>query len=1674
MEYGSRKVTLLGGLASTRRIRMLLASTAVATSLATLATGIPASAQSVSISGDVDPTPAASPNWNVGGQLFVGKSGTGTLDIEAGGTVASTFGFVGRDPGSIGTATVTGTGSTWTNSGELTVGLFGNGTLNVEDGGKITDFNGYIGYHSGSTGTVTVTGAGSTWTNSGWLFIGYAGGAGTLTIAAGGVVTNTAGSIDSGTATVTGAGSTWTSSLDLTVNGTLNVAAGGAVTNKQGFIGNGSDFSGTATVTGTGSTWTNSGELYVGFNGGATLSVEDGGAVSNTNGYIGTFASFTGTATATVTGADSTWTNSGALYVGSSGTATLNVEDGGAVSNTDGYIGVFASSTGTATATVTGADSSWTNSGDLYVGRSGTGTLDVEEGGAVTNAVGYIGYDAGSTGTATVTGADSAWTNSSELYVGRSGTGTLNVEDGGAVTNTVAYIGFNAGSTGTATVTGTGSTWSNSGVLYIGSSGNGTLNVEHGGAVTNTIGYIGYLAGSTGTVTVTGAGSTWANSSELLIGRSGNGTLNVEDGGAVTNTVGRLGFQPGSTGTATVTGANSTWTNSGDLYVGDFATGTLTVANGGLVSDATGAIGVTSSGTAIVTGAGSTWKNSGTFYVGYGGTGTLTVADGGAVSTGNGAGIAHIAVQSGSTGTLNIGAAAGQPAVAPGTLQAAEVRFGAGAGTLTFNHTGTGHTFSPAITGAGAIGQVAGTTILTGNSSGFTGTTTISGGVLLVNGTLGDSSSSIDVLTGGTLGGSGTVGTTTVASGGTIAPGTSIGTMTVNGNMTLQQGSRLAYEAAAPGADFTTGQADSVMVNGNVTLNGAVLDVVNAGGFGPGLYRIVDYTGTLTESNGGLTLGAVPSGSTLWIQTLTADKQINLINTTGLTLNLWNANGQADATHMGGGSGTWSNTAPEWTDATGAVTAAMQPQPGFAVFGGEAGTVTVDGSAGAVQTTGMQFASGGYVLTGDTLTLVADADHPAPVEVRVGDGSAASNGYVSTISNVIAGTDGLRKTGAGTLVLSGTNIYSGGTTIAAGTLALSGAGSIGPGSLQIDAGVFDISGISALDMTIHNLSGSGGAVQLGTKALTIVQDQDGSYGGILSGTGTFIKTGATFSYDGDGSGFTGTTSVAGGTLLIGSDDVHSGARLGGNLDVTNGAVLGGHGTVGSGAGSVVTVQSGGTLAPGASIGTLTLDGDLVFNAGASLQVEVDPASSSSDLVHVTGAATIGGGSVAHIGVDGGYKPSSTYTILTADGGVSGQFDSVTSDFAFLDPFLAYDGDDVNLTLNRNNVAFTDFAQTFNQKSTAGVLETLGSLSALYQAVVVLANDDETVRQIFDQLSGDGYPSANGVLVEDSQHVAEAVNARIRSAFGTVAASDAPVIAYGEVAQGGSKSNEAIHGMLLPATTDRAAAWATAFGSWRDNDGDGNAAPISSSTGGFLTGIDSAFGDNWRAGVIAGFSHSSFNVDDRASSGDSQNWHLGLYGGGQWGAFGLRAGAAYTWHDISMGRHVAFAGLDNSLSADYDAASAQAFAEIAYDLKAGQFGFEPFAGLSYVTLHTDGFSETGGAAALTASSTNTDVTFTTLGLRASSNFDLGGTTVTARGTLAWRHAFGDVTPISTFAFAGSDTFAIAGAPIARNAALIEAGIDVALSPNAKLGFAYQGQFASAMKQNGFDANLMVKF
>lgn len=538
--------------------------------------------------------------------------------------------------------------------------------------------------------------------------------------------------------------------------------------------------------------------------------------------------------------------------------------------------------------------------------------------------------------------------------------------------------------------------------------------------------------------------------------------------------------------------------------------------------------------------------------------------------------------------------------------------------------------------------------------------------------------------------------------------------------------------------------------------------------------------------------------------------------------------------------------------------------------------------------------------------------------------------------------------------------------------------------------------------------------------------------------------------------------------------------------VSNSGTMSGNGTVSG------SISGTGTIAPGNSIGTIFAGDDVVFQSGSSYIAEIGPIGDGdeegvSDKIITQGGVSIDDATLYVIPAASWRPAFASYRVIETDEGVSGAFEvvapafgSATSLFPFLDAVtrIGNEGKDLFIDVVRSDVAFEDVTATRNQAAVARALDHAKKLSFVEDIELLTGGQ---ARSAFDLLSGQINASAKGVLLTDSALVRAAVLDRLRGAmtpeFGSGGVSVAP-LAYAEPAKAASVTSPAPFpvkaGEAAPAPVPASAVWTQAFGSWGSTSGTGYAAALDRSSGGFFTGADTRVGTDWRLGAFGGYSRTSFDVDSLASSGESDNYHAGLYAGGQWGALGLRLGASYSWHDVETDRSVLFQGFADTLSASYDAATAQAFGEVGYAMSAGGIAFEPFAGLAYVSLHTDGFTEEGGPAALASQGDTDGVTYSTLGLRAAVSFEAGAARTTLRGLIGWRHAFGDVDPVSIFAFSGGEAFAIAGLPIAQDAAVVEAGLDVAVTSALTLGIAYSGQFGDGAQDQGVQGSLSWKF
>lgn len=218
--------------------------------------------------------------------------------------------------------------------------------------------------------------------------------------------------------------------------------------------------------------------------------------------------------------------------------------------------------------------------------------------------------------------------------------------------------------------------------------------------------------------------------------------------------------------------------------------------------------------------------------------GAVFVRDGGKLTIANGTFAGTYGVTAGTTGGTG-GATAGQALgrviflhnTATTTLQIAD--------TLTLGG-------DDAIAGNGTLALTgAGTVAITGANPNFGGRAMVTGGILVVDGTIGP----VTVGAGGTLGGSGTVGT--IDAGGRVAPGNSIGTL-ASGPVTFTPGSVYAVEIAPDGS------ADLLNVTGTATVNGGTVEVTpNPGDYVDGQrYTIITTTGGVTGTFGAVGFAA--------------------------------------------------------------------------------------------------------------------------------------------------------------------------------------------------------------------------------------------------------------------------------------------------------------------------------------------------------------------------------------------------------------------------------------------------------------------------------------------------------------------------------------------------------------------------------------------------------------------------------------------------------------------------------------------------------------------------------------------------------------------------------------------------------------------------------------------------
>ncbi|KAB8180487.1 autotransporter domain-containing protein [Lysobacter maris] len=524
-----------------------------------------------------------------------------------------------------------------------------------------------------------------------------------------------------------------------------------------------------------------------------------------------------------------------------------------------------------------------------------------------------------------------------------------------------------------------------------------------------------------------------------------------------------------------------------------------------------------------------------------------------------------------------------------------------------------------------------------------------------------------------------------------------------------------------------------------------------------------------------------------------------------------------------------------------------------------------------------------------------------------------------------------------------------------------------------------------------------------------------------------------------------------GDLFVSGDDAQAraatvsfnGLQSGGSTRVGARGRLGGIGTLGD-----TTVA--GTIAPGNSIGTLTVDGDYVQQAGSFFEVETTPPD-LSDRLEVTGTATLEGGTVVALRGPGVYKLGQGYGFLSAAGGLSGRFAAVDSSEVtpFLKLTLDYAPTSVSLGVSRG-LSFATFADTHNQRVTGAAIDGLDDDNAIVGSLVQLFPED--AGRAIDLLSGDAHASLQSVLVDGSRHLREAALKRGRGATDAFES------------QGDDDR--------------RFGAWVEVQGNGGRIRSDGNAAGVDYNGGATLVGADYVFDSGLRVGLMGGIGDTDVTVRERLSArGGLRSRFAGAYLGHGWGRLGLRAGLSWGQHDVDLERRVVYAGFEDALRADYDADTLQGFVEAGYRFGNERWGIEPYAQFAQVRVDSDRFRETGGAAALSGRTRDVDADLTTAGVRFDASLRSNGQAqdwLSLRAGLGYRKTGGELVPWTDMSFADGGRFTVHGVPVASDATLLDLGVIARTGANSQFELGYSGQFNDDARDHGGSLRWSLRF
>ena len=471
--------------------------------------------------------------------------------------------------------------------------------------------------------------------------------------------------------------------------------------------------------------------------------------------------------------------------------------------------------------------------------------------------------------------------------------------------------------------------------------------------------------------------------------------------------------------------------------------------------------------------------------------------------------------------------------------------------------------------------------------------------------------------------------------------------------------------------------------------------------------------------------------------------------------------------------------------------------------------------------------------------------------------------------------------------------------------------------------------------------------------------------------------------------------VSGGTLTVDGQITEDPAYKS-TLFSLNSGTVGGIGAITASRGFI---NSGGTLSPGNSIGTLTITGNYTQGTQGKLLTEV-ASTTSNDLLAITGAANLNG--ILQTSWTGVSTPAigTTFgTILTASSGVTGQFTSlltnITPTVVFKPEYdipnkiyLMVERDYTNQTLlpylNVNQRAVGSMLNSVGNTATGDLDTVLTILDALPAYGQTASAYDQLAPRGSEAISGMGVSSASFQTGNLSERLSDLRRGIRGLSFTGLYYRNTDFIANGKeapvlLASAGSD----LTGMLPSGVNER---WGFFV---KGNAVSGDQKDTSDRTGydftsaGVTVGSDYRFTGNFIAGLMLGINTARANVDSMGSKVKMDGYTLGTYGTYYKKNFYIDGSVSYGLANYDNTRRIVFPGLDRTATSSPDGNQITAYTGTGYDIRKNNWIITPNVSLQYARLNTDSYTEKGaGAINLDVDGQNTESLQGNIGARLS--------------------------------------------------------------------------------------------